>query len=99
MTQTPDFKQSTSILNHFKVDTGFKLFKNGEKVLIFVYNYFIVNILVIGGIKLIIGSHVLFQGREYVIIHKYTSGYCEIKDLNRLYHIELVHLTELKIQQ
>ncbi|MGG3563889.1 hypothetical protein ABES03_20080 [Neobacillus rhizosphaerae] len=40
-------------------------------------------------------SHVFYNGKRYVILYKYTSGYCEIKEVGSLYSIELVHITEL----
>jgi hypothetical protein len=41
-------------------------------------------------------SHVFYNGKRYVILYKYTSGYCEIKEVGSIYNIELVHLTEIK---
>ncbi|MEO2076325.1 MAG: hypothetical protein ABGX20_13220 [Bacillus sp. (in: firmicutes)] len=41
-------------------------------------------------------SQVLFNGKKYVILYKYTSGYCEIKEVGSIHNIKLVHLTELK---
>ncbi|MBS4214430.1 MULTISPECIES: hypothetical protein [Neobacillus] len=38
---------------------------------------------------------VIYNGKRYVILFKYTSGYCEIKEVGSLHHIELVHLSEL----
>ena len=46
-----------------------------------------------------VGKHALFNGREYIVIHEYTSGNCEIKDISRPYQIELVHSTEIKLLQ
>ena len=45
------------------------------------------------------GNHVLFNGKEYIIIHKYTSDYCEIKEVHNPFNIELVHISEIKIMQ
>jgi phage anti-repressor protein len=45
----------------------------------------------------VVGKHALFNGREYIVIHEYTSGNCEIKDISRPYQIELVHSTEIKL--
>lgn len=41
-------------------------------------------------------SQVLFNGKIYVILYKYTSGYCEIKEVGSIHNIKLVQLTELK---
>lgn len=40
-------------------------------------------------------SHVLYNGKRYVILFKYDSGFCEIKEVGSLYTIELVHENEL----
>lgn len=41
-------------------------------------------------------THVFYNGKKYEILYKYTSGYCEIKEIGSLYNIELVHSSELK---
>lgn len=43
-----------------------------------------------------IGSKVLYDGKEYIIIHIYHSGYCEIRDINQKFTIKLVNQYELK---
>ncbi|MFP5114877.1 hypothetical protein ACSU64_21205 [Bacillaceae bacterium C204] len=40
-------------------------------------------------------EYVLYNGKKYLIIYKYTSGFCEIKEVDSLYNIELVHTSEL----
>jgi hypothetical protein len=40
-------------------------------------------------------EHVLYNGKKYIILYKYTSGFCEIKEVNSLHNIQLVHLSEL----
>lgn len=42
-------------------------------------------------------THVRYKGKDYEIIYRYTSGYCEIKEIDSLYNVELVHITELTI--
>jgi hypothetical protein len=43
-----------------------------------------------------VGDRVLFQGKEYVIIHRYTSDYCEIKAKQGRFQVELVHISEIE---
>ena len=43
-----------------------------------------------------VGDHVLFHGKEYVIIFRYTSDYCELKEKGNKHHIELVHISEIE---
>ncbi|WP_157406129.1 hypothetical protein [Neobacillus drentensis] len=40
-------------------------------------------------------EHVLYNGKKYIILYKYTSGFCEIKEVDSLHNIQLVHLSEL----
>jgi hypothetical protein len=40
-------------------------------------------------------EYVLYNGKKYLILYKYTSGFCEIKEVDSLYNIELVHTSEL----
>ncbi|WP_204317726.1 hypothetical protein [Neobacillus sedimentimangrovi] len=40
-------------------------------------------------------SYVLYKGKKYVILYQYSSGFCEIKEVDSLYHVEFVHSTEL----
>jgi hypothetical protein len=37
----------------------------------------------------------LYLGKEYIILKKYDSGYCEIKEIEDNRKIELVHISEL----
>lgn len=42
------------------------------------------------------GIYVIYEGIEYVLIHQYDSGYCEIKQEGKLNEeIILVHCSEL----
>lgn len=43
-----------------------------------------------------VGSKVLYDGKEYVIIHMYPSGYCEIRDITHRFTVKLVNQYELK---
>ncbi|MEC2076338.1 hypothetical protein [Metabacillus fastidiosus] len=43
-------------------------------------------------------SIVMYKGKKYIILHKYESGYCEIKEVKNSYNIELVHESELTYQ-
>lgn len=49
-----------------------------------------------GGVFMENNTHVLYNGKKYVILYKYTSGYCEIKEIGSFYNIELVHSSELE---
>ncbi|ULT59273.1 hypothetical protein L1999_12405 [Neobacillus drentensis] len=41
---------------------------------------------------------VIYKGKEYMIIHQFASGYCEIAELTKGQHeIELVHFSELTL--
>lgn len=40
-------------------------------------------------------TRVYYNGKEYVIFFKYTSGYCEIKEIGSVHNIQLVHMSEL----
>jgi hypothetical protein len=40
-------------------------------------------------------EHVLYNGKKYIILYEYDSGYCEIKELDSVHNIQLVHLSEL----
>jgi len=40
------------------------------------------------------GTRVLYQEKEYILIHKYETGYCELKTLDS-FHYKLVHESEL----
>jgi len=42
----------------------------------------------------VIGSRVLYQEKEYIVIHKYETGYCEIRTLNS-FQVKLIHESEL----
>jgi hypothetical protein len=41
-------------------------------------------------------EHVLYNGKKYIILYTYDSGYCEIKEIESVYNVQLVHLSELK---
>jgi hypothetical protein len=43
-----------------------------------------------------IGSHVLYDGKEYVVIHVYNSGYCEIRDVTHQFTVKLVNSHDIK---
>jgi hypothetical protein len=38
---------------------------------------------------------VIYNGKQYEVLFKYSSGYCEIKEIGTLYKIELVHESEI----
>ncbi|WP_157081437.1 hypothetical protein [Neobacillus soli] len=40
-------------------------------------------------------SQVIYNGKRYIILYQYTSGFCEIKEIECFQTIELVHLSEL----
>ncbi|GKU82603.1 hypothetical protein [Niallia sp. NCCP-28] len=40
------------------------------------------------------GKKVLYQEKEYILIHKYETGYCELKTLDSFLY-KLVHESEL----
>jgi hypothetical protein len=42
------------------------------------------------------GEKVSYNGKEYIALHFYSSGFCEIKEING-FKIELVHISELKL--
>lgn len=42
-----------------------------------------------------VGDHIFFQGKEYVIVHRYSSDYCEIQEVNNPFNIVLVHISEI----
>ncbi|MBT2725759.1 hypothetical protein ACSU6B_12095 [Neobacillus sp. C211] len=41
-------------------------------------------------------EHVLYNGKKYIILYTYDSGYCEIKEIESVHNVQLVHLSELK---
>ena len=42
---------------------------------------------------------VIFQGKDYLILVQYDSGYCEIlKEGETKHQVQLVHFSELKIK-
>ncbi len=49
-----------------------------------------------GGVYMENNTHVFYNGKKYIILYKYTSGYCEIKEIGSFYNIELVHSSELE---
>lgn len=42
---------------------------------------------------------VQYQGKDYYLIHKYDSGFCEIQEKASHFHIELVHILEITIKE
>ncbi|PLS04016.1 hypothetical protein [Neobacillus cucumis] len=43
---------------------------------------------------------VIFEGKDYIMLHQYSSGYCEITEEGASYkEIKLVHFSELIIKQ
>ncbi|WP_180960465.1 hypothetical protein [Neobacillus cucumis] len=42
---------------------------------------------------------VKYNGKKYVLLHRYTSDYCEIQDMKNKYHILLVEYSELSFFQ
>lgn len=42
--------------------------------------------------------NVIYGGKEYLILHKYASGFCEIQEKNNQFNIKLVHISELEHQ-
>lgn len=40
-------------------------------------------------------THVIYNGKDYEIIYTCTSGYCEIKERDSLFKVELVPIEEL----
>lgn len=42
-------------------------------------------------------EHVLYNGKKYIILYKYTSGYCEIREVESIHNIQLVHQSEVTI--
>jgi hypothetical protein len=43
-----------------------------------------------------VGDHVLFKGKEFIIIYKYSNDYCEIQEKRNKYHYELAPLSDLE---
>lgn len=41
---------------------------------------------------------VMYKGTQYIILHKYESGFYEIKALESNYTVELVHKSDLEYQ-
>ncbi|WP_213144133.1 hypothetical protein [Neobacillus citreus] len=47
-----------------------------------------------------VGIPVVFQGKDYIMLVKYESGYCEIVEVGETYNkIKLVHFSELKLKE
>lgn len=40
-------------------------------------------------------EQVLYNGKKYIILYTYDSGYCEIKEIESVHNIQLVPLSEL----
>jgi len=45
------------------------------------------------------GDMVRYKGDNYIIIHNYKNGYCEIRKSNENYKVELVSTSELELLQ
>ncbi len=45
-----------------------------------------------------LNQNVLYNNKKYILLYEYTSGFCEIKEVDSAdyYKIELVHKSELK---
>ncbi|MDQ0975893.1 hypothetical protein QFZ31_005771 [Neobacillus niacini] len=44
-------------------------------------------------------TYVIYERKEYILIHQYDSGYCEIKEEGKLNEeIKLVHYSELTMK-
>lgn len=41
-------------------------------------------------------NEVLYEGKLYAVIYKYTSGYLEIREKSNRFHIELVHESDVQ---
>ncbi|PLT28182.1 hypothetical protein [Peribacillus deserti] len=41
-------------------------------------------------------EEVRYNGKVYTVIHKYSSGYCEISESGSQFNVELVHETNLQ---
>jgi hypothetical protein len=39
----------------------------------------------------------LYQGKRYILLHQYSSDYCEIKEEGSKFNILLVHISELTL--
>ena len=39
---------------------------------------------------------VLYDGKVFIVIYKYSSGYWEIKEKNNRFNIQLVHKSEVQ---
>ncbi|MFC4802041.1 hypothetical protein ACFPA1_22235 [Neobacillus sp. GCM10023253] len=43
---------------------------------------------------------VLYQGKDYILLIKYASGYCEIvEDGEPNHNVKLVHFSDLKLKE
>jgi hypothetical protein len=43
---------------------------------------------------------VIFEGKDYILLHQYASGFCEVKEQGEDYKdIKLVHFSELIFKQ
>lgn len=41
-------------------------------------------------------KQVIYNGKKYIILHMYDSGYCEIKEEGNQYNVELVNFLDLQ---
>jgi hypothetical protein len=41
-------------------------------------------------------EEVIFKGKHYIVFHKYSSGYWEIREKDKLHVMKLVHKTEIE---
>ena len=43
---------------------------------------------------------VSFEGKDYIVLHQYSSGFCEIKEEDHQYwDVKLVHASELTFKE
>jgi hypothetical protein len=42
-------------------------------------------------------EQVLYNGKKYTILYKYASGYYEIREVDSIHNIQLVHQSEVTI--
>lgn len=40
-------------------------------------------------------KQVLYQGKNFILLHQYSSDFCEIQEEHSRYNIILVHVSEL----
>lgn len=42
-------------------------------------------------------DEVLYEGKLFIVIYKYTSGYWEIREKENKFNIQLVHASEVSV--